>query len=182
MTKKKETSTGAIAGHSHKLGGDKTEGKCKEGYVWDADEQKCVPADVSESFLKDITQADIKNQIKEATTSGWNGSAAKNVAGTDTRFGGPTFEPLEFEEKSKENDMIRNEKVFWKDTNTAVLLPGWTYVEDLEASAFSDIGIEDNDLDDETIDRKEKHAVDWSLDYNGTYRELLQRLKKAKNT
>jgi hypothetical protein len=117
--------------------------------------------------------------VTEATTSGTN--AGRGVAGTDTRFGAPSFEPVFFDEHNPDNDAIRNEKVFYKDENDPVLLPGWTYADDLEGMRFGEVEIEDNELDDEGVEMKMKKAVDWDLDFEGRYKDLLKRLRKAHN-
>jgi hypothetical protein len=80
--------------------------------------------DIMSGINKSIQHA---RRVVEATISG----GGVGVAGTDTRLGGPTFEPNFFDEKSKDNNAIRNEKVFYKKNNEPVLMPGWFYVTDI---------------------------------------------------
>ena len=78
--------------------------------------------------------------------------------------------------------MIRNEKVFYSDNNKSVLLPGWEYASDLDDLRFTDEEIEDNELEDEGIEKKEKTGIDWELDtIDHRYKNLLKRLKKIHN-
>jgi hypothetical protein len=116
------------------------------------------------------------------------------IAGTDTRLGGVTFEPNSFEEQKPKNNAIRNEKVFYRNDNDPVLLPGWVYVADLDDVRsmvklgdlrFDDEEVEDPELEDwdskETgIGMKKRTGIDWDLD-DGSYRAHLVRLRKAHN-
>jgi hypothetical protein len=158
-----------------------------------------------ERLIKKLTADRNKEADKgknESTTSGQAlGSPSSGaVAGTDTRFGAPSFEPNYFEKKV---DAIKNEKTFYDTTNQAVLLPGFEYVDDyakrtdkefhtrnLSNVRFSDNEknfeevpqVADDNLGDDAAAEIKKTGVDWSLDMKTrNYRDLLKRLKKAHN-
>jgi hypothetical protein len=143
--------------------------------------------DIMSGINKSIQHA---RRVVEATISG----GGVGVAGTDTRLGGPTFEPNFFDEKSKDNNAIRNEKVFYKKNNEPVLMPGWFYVTDITDAKtmvkltdlrFAEDEIEEPELEswegsEEGIGMKKKTGIDWSLD-DGSYRKHLARLRKSHN-
>jgi hypothetical protein len=174
-SKKKETTTANIASHSHKLGGDPKEGKCGEGYMWDADTQTCV------RIVEGLTQMDIHMKAYEATVSGTGVSATPNVAGTDTRFGAPTFEPNYFDKKSDTNNMFHNEMSFWDDANTQILLKGFEYADGDDPYSNMD-QFRFTDKQKKNTKAGSTDAVDWDLDFEGRHANLLKKLQKVHNT
>lgn len=142
--------------------------------------------------------AEDEEDTNESTISGQAaGSPSQGaVAGTDTRFGGPTFEPVFFDDKSPDNNAIQNEKRFWSKTEKAVLLPGFEYVGDyanrkereirtripLADIRFDPHEIDDSELDADEIEHKKKTGIRWELDGpQSKYRELLRKLRDAHN-
>ena len=124
-----------------------------------------------------------KKIVDEATVSGQavGSPSSGGVAGTDTRFGGPSFEPVFFDEPKTKNKMLHNEKTFYDEDNDSVLLPGWKYAADIHDLKFSPEDLEHNELDDEGVEMKRKSAVNWDLDFDNKYKELLRKLRKVHN-
>jgi hypothetical protein len=114
----------------------------------------------------------MKLKLIESTTT-------SAVAGSDSRYGGASFEGLHFEEPTIYNDAFRNELRFHKDSN--VKPEGFEYVKDKDIKGMEEPAEDSNDAIKDAI-KDPKMAYNPKLDMeNRSYKKLLQKLAKTHN-
>jgi len=122
--------------------------------------------------------------ILEATSSGQE-SGAFGVAGTDTRFGGTTYEPVYF---AKPMSYRKLDTEFWESPQT--LLNGWKYAFDRVKKYKEAVDMDitpkqavDQDITADTDkELKDMRKETWKdADYDKHYKDLIRRLRKEHN-